>query len=311
MRCNSLQSSTEVANAPPAPDVQPLQRSRHQRDNKTQSDFAGGDFKSSGSASCRSSWSVFLRSALPRMGPGSLLLPACVIICSNVLCPVVAFLYNNRYAGWVKTPPFISGALQSLSAHTLLEKRTVERVHDRFSLIRVGYLTDGTKGSRRGSCLRHNKMFSVHLCCPMLFRVRPCGSDGGRFTWMTHSHQLCFIRTGKIIDIKSACTSLYMFTRTSDTSSLKKSALIWTLGDHREEMLSIVCNYRYNHVAKYRESMSLARIYGLFFLKRLVAWQCGAYFWCSTSFAPHQKPKPSWYVSVWEDQTSESRHCWD
>ncbi|XP_003967990.2 carboxypeptidase A6 [Takifugu rubripes] len=103
MRCNSLQSSTEVANASPAPDVQPLQRFRHQRDNKTQSDFAGGDFKSSGSASCRSSRSVFLWSALPRMGPRSafraLLLPACVIICSNVLCPVVAFLYNNRYAG--------------------------------------------------------------------------------------------------------------------------------------------------------------------------------------------------------------------
>lgn len=29
---------------------------------------------------------------------------ACVIICSNVLCPAGAYLYNNRYAGWVKTP---------------------------------------------------------------------------------------------------------------------------------------------------------------------------------------------------------------
>lgn len=129
MRCNSLQSSTEVANASPAPDVQPLQRFRHQRDNKTQSDFAGGDFKSSGSASCRSSRSVFLWSALPRMGPRSafraLLLPACVIICSNVLCPVVAFLYNNRYAGWVKTPPFISGALQSICA------QSTRKAHDR------------------------------------------------------------------------------------------------------------------------------------------------------------------------------------
>lgn len=147
MRCNSLQSTTEVANASPAPDVHPLQGFRHRRDNKTQSDFAGGDFKSSGSAS----WSVFLRSALPRMGPRSafraLLLPACVIICSNVLCPVVAFLYNNRYAGWVKTPPFILGALQSLCAHSLLEKRTIERFPDRVSLIRVGYLTDGTKGA--------------------------------------------------------------------------------------------------------------------------------------------------------------------
>lgn len=151
MRCNSLQSSTEVANAFPAPDVQPLQRFRHQRYNKTQSDFAGGDFKSSGSASCRSSWSVSLWSAFPRMGPRSafraLLLPACVIICSNVLCPVVAFLYNNRYAGWVKIPPFISGALQSICSHSLLEKRTTERFPDRFYLIRVGYLTDGTKGA--------------------------------------------------------------------------------------------------------------------------------------------------------------------
>ncbi|XP_075906397.1 carboxypeptidase A6 isoform X1 [Nelusetta ayraudi] len=29
----------------------------------------------------------------------ALLLPACVIICSNVLCPAGAYLYNNRYAG--------------------------------------------------------------------------------------------------------------------------------------------------------------------------------------------------------------------
>lgn len=45
-RCNSLQSSAEVVSAPPAPDVRLLQNLNHHKDNKTQSDFAGGDFQS-------------------------------------------------------------------------------------------------------------------------------------------------------------------------------------------------------------------------------------------------------------------------
>lgn len=58
-----------------------------------------------------------------------------VIICNNVLCPVLGYLYNNRYAGWVKCPPpFISEAT-GIPIHVNTERETeVFRVKERRTL---------------------------------------------------------------------------------------------------------------------------------------------------------------------------------
>lgn len=112
------------------------------------SDFAVRNFQSSDPASCRRSRSVFLLwSALPRMDHRSalraLLLPACVIICSNVLRPVGAFVYNNRYAGWVKTP-----SIHFWCSPDPVRAQSDGKAHGgEVSLIRMSYLTDGTKGT--------------------------------------------------------------------------------------------------------------------------------------------------------------------
>lgn len=102
MCCNSLQSSAEVGNASPAPDVrllQPFFTIRGAIKPKVTLQAETVKVRVLHPAEVPGPFS----SGLPRMDPRSafraLLLPACVIICSNVLCPVGAFLYNNRYAG--------------------------------------------------------------------------------------------------------------------------------------------------------------------------------------------------------------------
>lgn len=116
----------------------------------------------------------------------TLVLPVCVIICSNVLCPVGAYLYNNRYAGWVKTPsppppPIHSWVARGCPAgeRALLKKRTAQ-----VFFCRELHAKNGLYLAQRGSLcsppyclglcsrLRHNNdVFSLLCwsCCLMVF----------------------------------------------------------------------------------------------------------------------------------------------
>lgn len=98
---------------------------------------------------------------------------ACVIICSDVLCPVGAYLYNNRYAGWVKPPIHLWG---SWMLNRLLRSHSVGGAHwevlcrDVCTRRRaLSYTRSKSLKSLRssvhpycfGKCLRHNMQFSV------------------------------------------------------------------------------------------------------------------------------------------------------
>lgn len=105
---------------------------------------------------------------------------ACVIICSNVLCPVGAYLYNNRYAGWVKTPIHFWGSpepgvlsLCRKGALWLSEVFCRDYLHiNRLGCILCCEWRDWTKKvlmfiiifivSGLISCLRHNIMLLVY-----------------------------------------------------------------------------------------------------------------------------------------------------
>lgn len=92
-------------------------------------------------ASCkRGAYNRYLQPLIcwPRMDHRSAfrasVLLACVIICSNVLCPVGAYLYNNRYAGWVKTPIHFWGSWASArEAHALSFCRKSAQPDEKFS----------------------------------------------------------------------------------------------------------------------------------------------------------------------------------
>lgn len=135
------------------------------------------------------------------------LLLACVIICSNVLCPVGAFLYNNRYAGWVKTPIHLWGSRMPgrlPRSHSAGKAHGWREVFCRDPHTRRRALSHRmNKGSLydnhrhcfgKCSCLRHNMVFSAYSRLILLsdgiwdktanelqreaFRLRMIGTDG-------------------------------------------------------------------------------------------------------------------------------------
>lgn len=71
---------------------------------------------------------------------------ACVIICSNVLCPVGAYLYNNRYVGWVKTPIHFWGSWETgqtgalIHGERVLSKAAAGKAHTWYQKLSADYL---------------------------------------------------------------------------------------------------------------------------------------------------------------------------
>lgn len=87
----------------------------------------------------------------------TLVLPACVIICSNVLCPVGAYLYNNRYAGWVKTPHSFVRGLRVPGRRA----RTAGKAHGTSFFCREPHAKDGLYLAQRGSLCSPPLLFWV------------------------------------------------------------------------------------------------------------------------------------------------------